>query len=191
MSKALANITDTNFELVKQYLHTGSSVALTSEQQYMLDLCLECYGLLKKYPQRNVCINQLMATKGICYNTAAKYVDFCRNTWSNFIDCRREFVETFFIERLMSEITNEKLSDNARAKNLATLEKYLSSMPEQKVDPKLMESNTVNIQVNIAGQKITLPESFLENLPQQARMAILSAFNGDIDDNGMEKLLQS
>ena len=71
MSKALANITDTNFELVKQYLHTGTSTALTTEQQYMLDICLECYGLLKKYPQRNVCINQLMTTKGICYNTDA------------------------------------------------------------------------------------------------------------------------
>lgn len=191
MSKSLESITDTNFEVVKEYLHTGKSCALSSEQQEMLNTCLEVYGLLKKYPQRNVCIRTLMNTQGMAFNTAAKYVDFARSTWGSYVDLRRDFLETFFLDQLVGAIADKNASEASKAKNLATLQKHLESMPEQKIDPKLMESNTVLIQVNINGKIIPLPESVLESLPVEARQQLLSAFNGEIDDEASYELLES
>lgn len=191
MSKSLVSITDTNFDLVKEYLHSGESVALTNEQQEILDQCLDAYGLLKKYPQRNICIRQFMITRKCAYNTAAKYVDFARATWGNYIDVKRDFLETFFVDRLMSEISDPNATDVAKSKNLATLQKYLEHMPEQRIDPKLMESNQVFIQVNINGKVVGLSEKLLESLPMEVRSELLGALNGDIQEEEAINLLDS
>ena len=191
MSKSLISVLDANLEVVKEYLHTGKSEALAPDHQKTLDICLEVYGMLKRYPQRNICIRTLMNTHGMVYNTAAKYVDFARNTWGSYVDLRREFLETFFLDRLLDAIADKNASESSRSKNLATLQKHLESMPEQKIDPKVMEKNTVMIQVNINGRVIPLPESMLESLPVEFRQQILSAFNGEIDDNASYELLES
>jgi len=191
MSKSLESILDANLEVVKEYMHTGSSIALSEEQQKTLDMCLEAYGLLKKYPQRNVCIRQFMITTRCAYNTAVKYIDFARANWSSYIDIRKEFLETFFLDRLTSEISSPDATEAVRSKNLATLQKYLEHSPDRQIDPKLMESNTVLIQVNINGKAIRLPESVLEQMPLEARQAITSMFTGEIDEETSYELLES
>lgn len=191
MSKSLESVSDLNFEVVKSYLNGGVSDALSEEHKRMLDICLDCYALLKKYPQRNVCIRRLMNQNGLAYNTAAKYVDFARNTWGSYVDLKRDFLETFFVEKLLEEISDKDASESSRAKNLATLQKHLENMPEQRVDPKLMEKNTVLIQVNINGRMIPLPERLLERIPMDVRQELLSALSGEVDDETSVKLLES
>lgn len=191
MSKSLESVNDLNFEVVKSYLNGGVSGVLSDEHKRMLDICLDCYAMLKKYPQRNVCISRLMVQQGLSYNTAAKYVDFARNTWGSYVDLKRDFLETFFVEKLLEEISDKDASEASRAKNLATLQKHLENMPEQRVDPKLMEKNTVLIQVNINGRMIPLPERLLERIPMDVRQEFLSALSGGVDDDTSVKLLES
>ena len=191
MSKSLVSTLDLNLDVVKQYIHSGSSVALTTEQQDALNKCLEAYGLLKKYPQRNVCIRQFMITTKCAYNTAAKYVDFARASWSNYIDVKREFLETFFLDRLLSEISSPDATESIKAKNLATLQKYLEHLPEQNIDPKIMEQNNIMIQVNVNGKMLQLKESELEKMSMEARQAITSIISGEIDDDTSMALLES
>lgn len=191
MSKSLESILDANFEVVKQYIHSGSSVSLTTEQQQMVDLCLEAYSLLKKYPQRNVCIRQFIITTKCAYNTAAKYVDFARNNWSAYVDVKREFLETFFLDRILTEISSPNASEAVRSKNLATLQKYLEHMPEQKIDPRIMESNNLFVQVNINGKVVNLSEKILEALPQEVRNDMMAALQGDIEEAEAIELLDS
>lgn len=191
MSKSLESVSDLNFEVVKSYLNGGVSGALSEEHKRMLDICLDCYALLKKYPQRNICIRRLMNQNGLAYNTAAKYVDFARNTWGSYVDLKRDFLETFFVEKILEEISDKDASESSRAKNLATLQKHLENMPEQRVDPKLMEKNTVLIQVNINGRMIPLPERLLERIPMDVRQEFLSALSGEVDNDTSVKLLES
>lgn len=191
MSKSLETVCDLNFEVVKSYLNGGVSGVLSEEYKRMLDICLDCYALLKKYPQRNICIRRLMIQQGLAYNTAVKYVDFARNTWGSYVDLKRDFLETFFMEKLLEEISDSDASEAVRAKNLATLQKHLENMPEQKVDPKLMEKNTVFIQVNINGRMMPLPEHLLERIPIEVRQEFLSALGGEVDDDTSVKLLES
>lgn len=191
MSHSLEKITEANFEVVKQYIHSGASVSLSQEQQEMVDKCLEAYGLLKKYPQRNVCIRQFMVTNKCAYNTAAKYVDFARANWASYVDVKREFLETFFLDRLLSEISDPNASESVRSKNLATLQKYLEHMPEQKIDPRIMESNNLFIQVNINGRVVNLSEKILEALPVDVRNDMMAALQGDIEEAEAIELLDS
>ncbi len=191
MSRSLESITDTNFEVVREYLHTGMSGALTSEQQDMLDKCIEAYGLLKRYPQRNVCIRQFMVTTKCAYNTAAKYIDFARRNWYNYLDLKPEFLKAFFLNHIMSEISSPDASEAIRSKNLATLQKYIENMPDDQIDPKLMEANNIFIQVNVDGRKINLSEKLLDSLPQNVRCELLNALQGDISDAEAVEQLES
>jgi hypothetical protein len=191
MSKSLVSVNDLNFDVVKEYLNNGASKTLSAEHQRMVDICLDVYQMLKKYPQRNICINRLRVQQGLTYPTAAKYVDFARATWGNYVDLKREFLETFFLEKLLQEISDPDASEAAKAKNLATLQKHLEAMPEQQVDPKLMEKNTVYIQVNIGGRSVPLSEEDLEQIPMAVRQKLLASLGGNIDDQEAVRLLES
>lgn len=193
MSNPLESVTEQNFEVVKEYLFTGNSKVLTPEYQRIVDICLDCYKLFKRYPQRNVCMHQLMALHGISRNTAISYINFCRNTWGDHLQLRREFLETWMIQKLVSEINNPNSREEVRAKNLATLQKYLDKLPDNTIDPKLLESNIINIQVNIGGRSapLTLSEEELKLIPLPIRQKMLAAMNGEIDDGGAVKLLES
>ena len=191
MSKSLVSVNDLNFDVVKEYLNNGASKTLSAEHQRMVDICLDVYQMLKKYPQRNICINRLRVQQGLTYPTAAKYVDFARATWGNYVDLKREFLETFFLEKLLQEISDPDASEAAKAKNLATLQKHLEAMPEQQVDPKLMEKNTVYIQVNIGGRSVPLSEEDLEQIPMAVGQKLLASLGGNIDDQEAVRLLES
>lgn len=191
MHKSLESVSDANFEVVREYINTGNSRALDEEHKRMLDICVFCYGLLRDFPQRNVCIRKLMAAKNMPFTTAARYVDFTRQTWGNYVDYRREFLEVFFLEKLMAEIASPDASEAVRAKNLATLQKYLDNRPADNIDPKLMEKNTVNIQVNLGTKSFVLNQSMLAALPLEVRQQILAAIDDTVDDAGAEALLES
>ena len=68
---------------------------------------------------------------------------------------------------------------------------FIVSMPEQQVDPKLMEKNTVYIQVNIGGRSVPLSEEDLEQIPMAVRQKLLASLSGNIDDQEAVRLLES
>lgn len=191
MHKSLDSVLDANFEVVREYINTGNSRALDDEHKRMLDICVFCYGLQRDFPQRNVCIRKLMAAKKMPYTTAARYVDFTRQTWGIYVDYRREFLEVFFLEKLMAEISSKNASEAVRSKNLATLQKFLDNRPADNIDPKLMEKNVVNIQVNLGTKSFVLNQSMLAALPVEVRQQILAAVDDTVDDAGAEALLES
>ncbi|MBQ9418732.1 MAG: hypothetical protein IJU19_09165 [Bacteroidales bacterium] len=190
MNKALATAFDADFEVVREYINTGTSNALTPTHQRMIDTCVFAYGLLRDFPQRNVCIRKLMAAKEMSYATAAKYVDFARQTWGNYLDYQRDFLESFFLENLMKEISAPGGDEKIRAKNLATLQKYLDKLPAERLDPRLMEQNTVNIQVNVGdGKHFLLNQKLLAALPPEVRSQLLAAVDDTITSDAEAEVL--
>ena len=187
----MEKISDIDFEIVQEYINTGSSKAIDADHQRMLDICIKCYGLLRDFPQRNVCIRKLMALMNMPYTTAARYVDFTRKTWGDYLSVTKEFLQTYFLESLMHEISRPGASEAVRSKNLATLQKYIESMPDNNIDPHLTEANNIYIQVNLNNKTFNLPEKALAALPADVRQEILSAIDDTIDDDGAVALLEN
>lgn len=186
-------IADKNFEVVKEYINSGKSGILNEETQRILDNCISAYGLLRQYPLRNIAIKRFMALHKVTYKCAAKYIDFARNTWGNYIDVSKSFLESFFLDRLLSDISNPTADEAIRAKNLSTLQKHLASMPEQKIDPKLMEQNNIIIQFNIGeGKTIQLPQELLNALPAEMRESLTAQIcTAEITDVEAKEILDS
>lgn len=190
--KRMENITDIDFEVLREFINTGNSKAIDEDHQRMLEICIRCFGLLRDFPQRGVCIRKLQALMNLPYTTAARYVDFTRQTWGDYLKYSREFLETFFLEKLMHEISRPGTSEAVRSKNLATLEKYIESRPDKQIDPHLTEANQIYIQVNLNNKTFTLPEKTLALLPVEVRQQILNAMNnGTIDDDGAVAMLEN
>ena len=188
----LLNITDADFSIVKEYLTTGESSALSETRQHMLAVCRDCWGLMARYPQRSALIHQLMAMHdGMEYKTAAKFVDFTRATWGSYVDITQDFLRTYFLDRLLKELANPKADARVTAKNLATLQKAIAAMPQSEIDPSLMEQNTIVIELKLGDKSFRLPQRDVRRLPKDLQEAILSGIHGEITDIEAEEILDS
>lgn len=191
MRPALATIPDLNFEVVKEYLATGDSSALTEEHMRMIKICRDCWAVMAKYPQRNILIHHIMELEGLQYKEAAKYVDFTRNTWGSILDINQQFCETFFLNQLMKEISNPNAKASDKAKNLATLQKHLQNMPPPDIDPALMESNTIVLQFNLGEKNFQIPQEVIRHLPKSVQEQLFAGIGNDITDAEAEDIIDS
>lgn len=188
---ALSNVPDIDFQLVKEYLATGSDMGLCDRHRKMIRVCRTCYGLMSKYPQRNVLIHELMVMEDIDYKSAAKYVDFTRATWGKIQDFNSEFLKVFFLDQLMREISNPRSKPETKAKNLATLQKYLADMPQSVVDPSLKEQNQIVIQFNLGEGNFQLPQEVIRRLPKTVQEKLFAGINNEITDAEIDEIAES
>lgn len=190
-SDALATITNTDFEVVKEFLSTGDSSAMTERHKYMFQICRDAWGLMAKYPQRNVLINQLMAQHGLSYSNAARYVDFTRATWGNYICITQDFLKTYFVDQLIRTISDPRTDANNKAKLLGILQKHLQSMPQSEIDPTLMEQNTIVINFNLGDKNLQLDQKVIRALPKEVQEQLFAGVHHDITDAEAEEILDS
>lgn len=192
MSKnSLVSLEDVNFEVLREYFITGKTESLNAEKQHQITVCRDCWALMRKYPQRGALINQLMVMHDMPYTTAARYVDFTRRTWGDYMDVTQSFLQSFFIDQLLKELSNPNARPSDKAKNLSTLQKYLQSMPQSDIDPTLMESNTININFQLGADNFQISQKDLRKLPMEMQEAILASVHNDITEVEAEEILDS
>ena len=149
---------DSDFETIALAVMQGGTDTLSDTQRRMLDLTRDAYRIVCGYPNKGV------AVKGMCAlhpelseRTALTYVNQGIRIWNPTERLDRDFLNTVFLNALLKEIHSEDSDAATRAKNLATLQRYLSEMPQDPMDPTIMEKHTINIQLNINGNTITVP----------------------------------
>lgn len=190
-TNTLVSVSEIDFGIVKEYLSTGESSALSEERKTMLSISRDAWSLLQRYPQRGVCIKQLMALRNISYKTAARYVDFARDTWGDYLGMNQKFLQNYLLNQLVKEISNPSSSEATKAKNLATLQKHIASMPQRDVDPTVMESNKIFIQFNMGEKVISLPQDVIKHLPKEVQESFFSSLSSEITDAEVLEILES
>jgi hypothetical protein len=78
--------------------------------------------------------------------------------WNRNNKVDRDFIDNWFIDHLLGEITKGK-DESAKAKNLATLQRYLEKVPPVEVDPKHMEKNSIYINFIVNGKNMPILQS--------------------------------
>lgn len=189
---SIERVREEDFEAISQYYTTGQSEALTERQQHILERLRTAHAILRKYPRKSVAALKLRAR----FPEISREQAFCdlRNAcrlWNKYDPVDRDFLEGWFLDWLMKEIANPATSDAARAKNLATLQKYLSQLPPQKIDPKLMEANQIFVQFNINNRHVSIPENVLLKLPLDVRRQLLGSLDDEITEEDACQILES
>ena len=189
---SIEKIRETDFEAVSEYFTTGSTTALTETQQRILERLRTAHAIMRKYPRKSVAALKLQAR----FPEISKEQAYCdiRNAcrlWNKYDPVDRDFLEGWFLDWLMREISDPSTSDNARAKNLATLQKFLSQLPPQKIDPKLMETNQIYVQFNINNHQVKIPETVLMKLPDDIRRQLLGSLDDEITEETACEIINS
>ena len=189
---SIEKIRESDFEAICEYYTTGGSASLTERQQCVLERLRTAHAVMRKYPRKSVAALKLQARFPEISREQA-YCDIrnaCR-LWNKYDPVDRDFLEGWFLDWLMREIADPSTSDNARAKDLATLQKFLSQLPPQKIDPKLMESNQIYVQFNINNRNVAIPESVLMKLPADIRRQLLGSLDDEITEETASQIINS
>lgn len=156
--KEYGSSVESDFETIALAVMQGRSGDLGDTQQHMLDLTRDAYRIVCGYPNKSVAVKEMCALHPeLSERTALTYVNQGIRIWNPGDRLERDFLNTIFLTALIKEIYSEDSDATTRAKNLATLQRYLADMPQDPMDPSMMEKHTINIQLNINGSTITVP----------------------------------
>jgi hypothetical protein len=122
---------------------------------------------------------------------AMRDISFAMQLWNKYNPIDRDFLEQYILDKIIVEISDPTAPAIVTSKNLSTLEKYLSNLPPEKIDPKLMEKNNIYIQFNVNNQKINVPESVLKHLPADIRNQFLGSINNEITEDIAAQIMKS
>lgn len=189
MSKNSVNdIAIRDFESISLYFEQGENGIISPSQKEILQRWQSAYSILRQFPAKHTASRKLMlAYPGL--SRAQSFIDL-ENAMKFFhkhaaID--RDFMEDWFLNKLMEEIANPNAEEMARAKNLATLQKHISQLPPVRLDPKHLEKNDIFITIN----NVNFSEEEILRLPASIRQRFLNTISNEITDVQAEEIMNS
>ena len=181
---------ESDFETIALAVMQGRSGDLSDTQRHMLDLTRDAYRIVCGYPNKSVAVKEMCALHPeLSERTALTYVNQGIRIWNPGDRLERDFLNTVFLQALIKEIYSEDSDAATRAKNLATLQRYLSDMPQDPMDPTIMEKHTINIQLNINGSTITVPADKWAKLKENKIIA--AALEQEISETQAAEIMES
>jgi len=189
---SIERIEETDFEAISCYYDSGESNLLSKEQKKILDRMRSAYAILMKYPRKRIAIRKLrLLYPEISERQAGRDLSFAMKLWNKYDPIDTDFQERYWLDLILKELSDPLSPPMVRAKNLATFEKYLSKLPPEKIDPKLMEKNNIYIQFNVNNQKINVPEAVLKSLPADIRNQFVGSINNEITEDTAAEIMKS
>ena len=181
---------ESDFETIALAVMQGRSGDLSATQRHMLDLTRDAYRIVCGYPNKSVAVKEMCALHPeLSERTALTYVNQGIRIWNPGDRLERDFLNTVFLQALIKEIYSEDSDAATRAKNLATLQRYLSEMPQDPMDPTMMEKHTINIQLNINGNTINIPADQWAKIKENKLIA--AALDQEITEAQAEEIMES
>lgn len=181
---------ESDLETIALAVMQGRTDTLTASQQSMLDLTRDAYRIVCEYPNKSVAVKTLSELHPeLSERTALTYVNYGIRIWNPGNQLERDFLNTVFLTALLKEIHREDSDAASRAKNLATLQRYLAEMPQDPMDPSMMEKHTINIQLNINGSTITVPADKWAKIKENSIIA--AALEQEISETQAAEIMES
>ena len=188
--KPYGSSVESDFESISLAVMQGRTDALTAEQQRMLDFTRDAYRIVCEYPNKSVAVKTMRELHPeLTERTALNYVNYGIRIWNPGNQLERDFLNTVFLTALLKEIHDPGSDAASRAKNLATLQRYISDMPQDPMDPSMMEKHTINIQLNINGSTITVPADKWAKIKENKIIA--AALEQEISETQAAEIMES
>ena len=179
----------TVYEEVSLAVADGRSEQLNERQQAVLERTKAAYRIICDLPDKRKAVNKLKELyPELSEMTLYRDINYAIRIWNPMNRMDRDFLTTAFLNKLISDIYNDECDAATRAKNLATYERYLSNMPQDPMDPTIMEKHTINIQLNINGNTITVPADKWAKIKENKLIA--AALDQEISEAQAEEIME-
>ena len=180
----------TVYEEVSLAVAQGRSGELNERQRAVLERTKDAYRIICDLPNKREAVNKLKELyPGLSEMQLYRDINYAIRIWNPMNRLDRDFLTTAFLNKLIKEIYDEECDAATRAKNLATFERYLSNIPQDPMDPTMMEKHTINIQLNINGSTITVPADKWAKLKENKIIA--AALEQEISETQAAEIMES
>ena len=180
----------TVYEEVSLAVADGRSEQLNERQQAVLERTKAAYRIICDLPDKRKAVNKLQELyPELSEMTLYRDINYAIRIWNPMNRMDRDFLTTAFLNKLISEIYNDECDAATRAKNRATFERYLSNLPQDPMDPTIMEKHTINIQLNINGNTINIPADQWAKIKENKLIA--AALDQEITEVQAEEIMGS
>lgn len=192
MKKSLAQTNDENYQAIALYYSGMTDVELRDDQKAILERWRTAHAILRKCPRAFVAAKMLQSRyPKISLAQARVDIQSATRLWNVSEKVDRDFIESWFVETLLKEISNPGASEAVKARNLQTLGAWLKAQPPVEIDPHLVERNQINIVFNTDNRQIVYSEADIMRLKPADRERLLGSMPNSLTEAQAAEILNS
>lgn len=192
MKKSLAQTNDENYQAIALYYSGTTDVELREDQKAILERWRTAHAILRKYPRPYVAAKMLQSRyPDISLAQARVDIQSATRLWNVSEKVDRDFIESWFVDTLLKEISNPGASEAVKARNLQTLGAWLKAQPPVEIDPHLVERNQINIVFNTDNRQIVYSEADIMRLKPADRERLLGSMPNSLTEAQAAEILNS
>lgn len=186
-------LTDQAYDIIQAHIIDPENSPLPEKLKERFDRVLQIGRLLDDYPNESHVINIMLAKYRVTRTTIRKDLALAREIFKTQHQFDWDFWFYWMLKDQIELIRRCKLNGDFKNWNNAkkTLLAMIGEKPAAVEDPRRMEKNVINLQVNYSGQVINIPVDALAKFSEKDRKILLDSLYQPIDEVQAEEIMNT
>jgi len=193
MTRGTPSLTEQHYSIIQAHILDPENSQLPDKLRPQLNRVLTAARLLDDYPAEGHIIRLMQAKYNVTATTIRKDIQLAKTLFKTNHTFDWEFWQAWQIKDQVALIREAKLRGDLKAWNNAkkTLHLIIGDKPEAVEDPRRMERNTFNIQVNYNGQTMVIDFDKMRSLDPKLRSEVIQYLYQPVDEAQAEEIMDS
>ncbi len=193
MTRGTVPLIEQHYTAIQSYILDPENNPLPEKLRPQMNRVLTAAKLLDNYPVEGHIIRLMQAKYSVTATTVRKDIQLAKTLFKTNHTFDWDFWQAWQLKDQMELIREAKLRGDLKAWNNAkkVLRKIIGDKPEAVEDPRRMERNVFNIQVNYNGQTMVIDFDKLRSLDPKLRVEVLQCLYEPVDDAQAEEIMDS
>ena len=191
--KGTPSLSEQRYEVIQAHILDPEHSPLPENLRDQFNRVLQVARLIDDYPDDNHIINLMMTKYRVSQTQIRKDIALAKELFKTNHTFDWDFWQAWQIKDQLELIQECKLRGDLKNWNAAkkVLAVMIGQKPEAVDDPRRMEKNVFNVQVNYNGQTLNVDLDKIRNLPPNTRQEILQQFYTSVDDVTAEEIMNT
>lgn len=193
MSKGTSSLQEQHHTLIQAHILDPEHSPLPEQLRPMMNRVLTAARMLDDYPVEGHIIKLMQAKYNVTVSTLRKDIQLAKTLFKTNHTFDWDFWQAWEIKDQVALIREARLRGDLKAWNNAkkVLHLIIGPKPEAVDDPRRMERNVFNIQVNYNGQTMMIDFDKMRSLTPEIRAEVLQYLYQPVDDAQAEEIMES
>ncbi len=191
--KGTPSLSEQRYEVIQAHILDPEHSPLPENLRDQFNRVLQVARLIDDYPDDNHIINLMMTKYRVSQTQIRKDIALAKELFKTNHTFDWDFWQAWQIKDQLELIQECKLRGDLKNWNAAkkVLAVMIGQKPEAVDDPRRMEKNVFNVQVNYNGQTLNIDLDKIRNLPANVKQDILQQLYSSVDDITAEEIMNT
>lgn len=191
--KGTPSLSEQHYEVIQAHILDPEHSPLPENLRDQFNRVLQVARLIDDYPDDNHIINLMMTKYRVSQTQIRKDIALAKELFKTNHTFDWDFWQAWQIKDQLELIQECKLRGDLKNWNAAkkVLAVMIGQKPEAVDDPRRMEKNVFNVQVNYNGQTLNIDLDKVRNLPANVKQDILQQLYSSVDDITAEEIMNT